>query len=115
MHPVLMKTLGGLEKGYFFRQLFFGSLMGAFMLIMAPSLSFGNMTFAIISTLLYPYSRFVYESIVSFIVGNNVFFGNAILFLAVKLITIVMCWAMATLIAPVGLVYLYLRNSKVGS
>ncbi len=115
MHPVLMKTLGGLNKEYFFRQLFFGVLVAMFVLMNAPASGLGNWVFTIISTLLYPYSRFVYESIINFIVGNNVFFGNAVFMLAVKFVTIVMCWVLAIFIAPIGLVYLYLRNNKAGS
>ncbi|WVV47296.1 hypothetical protein THH46_21410 [Pseudomonas sp. NA13] len=33
----------------------------------------GLIVLAIINTLLYPYSRFVYESVVGYIMGNNVF------------------------------------------
>ena len=37
------------------------------------------------NALIYPYSRFVYESIVDFIFGNNVFFVNALFLLATKI------------------------------
>ena len=109
-----MKTLGGLDKQYYFRQLFFATLMGGFVLTMARSIEVGQVAFVIVSTLLYPYSRFVYESIVNFIVGNNMFFANAILVLAVKMMTMLMCWAAALFIAPIGLAYLYFRHGQVG-
>jgi len=48
----------------------------------------------------------------SFIMGRNVFFVNAILMLFVKLMTMLLCWALAIFIAPVGLAYLYYHHSK---
>ena len=72
----------------------------------------GVLVFTIISTLLYPYSRFVYESIVGFVMGENVFFVNAIFMLMAKFFTMAMCWAAAIFIAPIGLAYLYYHHSK---
>ncbi|WP_256857306.1 hypothetical protein [Xanthomonas axonopodis] len=65
-----------------------------------------------VNTLLYPYSRFVYESIVGYIMGGNVFFVNAILMLFVKLMTMAICWSFAIFIAPIGLLYLYVHHSQ---
>lgn len=109
MHPILLKALGGLNKQYYLRQLFFGAMIGAFALFAAPSMALGQLLFVVVSTLLYPYSRFVYESIVAFVVGNNFFISNAILFLAVKATTMLICWVWAIFLAPVGMAYLALR------
>lgn len=72
----------------------------------------GILVFTIFSTLLYPYSRFVYESIIGFIMGENVFIVNAILMLFAKFFTMAMCWVFAIFVAPVGLAYLYYHHSK---
>lgn len=72
----------------------------------------GMYFFFAVCTLLYPYSRFVYESVVGFVMGNNVFFVNAMAMLFSKLITMIICWVMAIFIAPVGLAYLYFHHSK---
>lgn len=72
----------------------------------------GIYLFFLVSTLLYPYSRFVYESIAGFIMGKNVFFVNAIVMMMAKIFTMVMCWAAAIIIAPIGLLYLYIHHSK---
>ena len=64
------------------------------------------------NALIYPYSRFVYESIVDFIFGNNVFFVNALFLLATKIITMLICFGFAIFIAPIGLIYLYYYHSK---
>lgn len=116
MHPIIQKTLGGLSPQYYFRQFFFGLLISVFLVFMSLNsphpTPIGMWLFIAVSTLLYPYSRFVYESIVDFIMGNNVFFVNAIAMLITKIFTMVMCWACSLFIAPVGFVYLYYYHSK---
>jgi hypothetical protein len=116
MHPIIHKTLGGLSPQYYFRQFFFGLVVAAFVFFMTTqggrSMPLEVLLFTIVSTLLYPYSRFVYESIVGFIMGDNVFFVNAILMLISKFVTMTMCWLFALFIAPIGLAYLYYHHSK---
>ncbi|ABE53889.1 conserved hypothetical protein [Shewanella denitrificans OS217] len=75
-------------------------------------IQYGFIGLLIANTLLYPYSRFVYENVVGFILGRQVFFVNAIFMLVVKLFTMALCWCLAIFIAPIGLLYLYFRNSK---
>ena len=116
MHLVIAKTFGGLSKSYYFRQLFFGLLFLALIIftssLTSQGVSFGLVFVASISTLLYPYSRFVYESVIGFITGGNVFFVKASLMMFVKLMTMAACWSGAVFIAPVGLAYLYYHHSK---
>jgi vacuolar-type H+-ATPase subunit I/STV1 len=116
MHPVIQKTLGGLSPQYFFRQFFFGLVVAAFVFFMSTqggrSMPAGMLLFIVANTLLYPYSRFVYESIVGFIMGQNVFFVNAISMLISKFVSMAMCWAFALFVAPIGLAYLYYHHSK---
>lgn len=114
MNPILQKTIGGLSAQYYGRHLFFGAAMSTSLLFMlqgkyAPYELWG---FAILNTLLYPYSRFVYESVTGFIVGQNFFMVNAILLLMVKCFTMILCWAFAMFVAPVGWAYLYYAHSK---
>lgn len=71
--------------------------------------------FGIINTLLYPYSRFVYESIVNFIMGDNIFFFQGKLFLIywfIKIWIMLLCWVCSIIIAPIGLIYLYFYHSR---
>jgi hypothetical protein len=116
MHPIIEKTFGGLSMPYFMRHFVFGLVISIFVVFMSarsPSgISFGLIFISIISAGLYPYSRFVYESIVDFIMGNNVFFINIFVMLFVKAMTMVMCWALAIFIAPIGLTYLYFYHTK---
>lgn len=117
MHPIIQKTLGGLSRQYYFRQFFFGLVVAAFFFFMSTnggrSVPMSMLFFIVISTFLYPYSRFVYESIVGFIMGENVFFVNAIFMLILKFITMLACWMFAIFVAPIGLAYLYYYHNKV--
>lgn len=97
MHPVLQKSFGGLSRQYYVRQLFFGLLFAGLILSMASrgpqGLPMGLAAVMAVNAFLYPYSRFVYERIVGFILGENVFFVNAILMLFVKAFTMAMCFS----------------------
>ena len=117
----LSKTFGGLSKAYYIRQFLFGLIFFAFMFFMGyehysstgnPSLFITNIIFGLVCLFLYPYSRFVYESIIEYILGDNVFFGNAVLMLTTKFITMMLCFMFAIFIAPIGLTYLYFYHSK---
>ena len=116
MNKIFSKTLGGLSPQYYFRHFVFGLLFAAFFVWMQMQnnkpIEIAAIAFVVINTLLYPYSRFVYESIMDFIMGDNVFFLNAILILVVKFISMALCWGFAVFIAPVGLAYLYYYHSK---
>jgi len=118
MHPVIAKTFGGLSARYYVRQFLFGLIFPAFIFFVltnskqahAPGL--GTYAFFAVSTLLYPYSRFVYENIVGYVMGSNVFFVNALLMLSVKFATMLVCWVFAIFVAPFGLLYLYIHHSR---
>ncbi len=123
MNKILSKTFGGLSKEYYFRNFIFGLIFPAIFYFAfsevetasnskAAAIKFGFVIYIIINTFLYPYSRFVYEKVMEFIFGNNVFFVNAMLLLITKFITMYLCWGLSLFIAPIGLVYLYFYHSK---
>ena len=117
MQEIFRKTFGGLSPRYYFRQLFFGGLMlglGLFMVLNGKGpMRLDVIAMLILNTLLYPYARFVYESIVGFVIGDNVFWASPLLLLPIKLFTMLICWMSALFVAPVGLIYLYYHHSKV--
>lgn len=117
MNTILVKTFGGLSKKYYIRQFFFAALMAVLFFWIGST---ANKThpensmpwWLLVCVPLYPYSRFVYESIIEFIVGDNVFFVNAIMMVIVKIVTMIACLMLAPLIAPIGLAYLYFHHSR---
>lgn len=118
MTNFIRKTFGGLSLSYYLRHFLFGLLIFALFIfagVKHPKTGEWNipvLTILIISQFLYPYARFVYESIIDYIFGNNVFFVNAILVLIVKLFTMILCYSFAIFIAPIGLIYLYFYHTK---
>lgn len=121
MHSVIAKTFGGLTLQYYIRSFLFGLIFPVLIFFMATardtpatgsSVSIGEYFFFSVTTLLYPYSRFVYESVIDYITGDNVFIVNAFAMLTVKFFTMLLCWLLAIFIAPVGLLYLFIRHSR---
>ncbi|MBM4975292.1 hypothetical protein HYO23_08310 [Vibrio parahaemolyticus] len=112
-------TFGGLKTSYLVRQYIFGALIAVVFFSAATKngqdLSIATIAVFTVNTLLYPYSRFVYERIVEFVMGNNVFFVNAVLMLTVKAFTMVLCWAATIFVAPFGLAYIYYHQLKTQS
>ncbi len=60
----------------------------------------------------YCYSRFAFESVADFLVGDNVFLMSESTFAIRKVATMFLCWILASLVAPIGLACLYHRHSK---
>lgn len=122
MKDFLSKTFGGLRKEYYFRQLlfglfFFGSMTWAIVQIENVDWILYVVAFAVL-TLLYPYSRYVYESVVGFIFEENVFLaGGAFLIITLwlKVTMMAMCWILSVFIAPFGLLHLYWFHSRLES
>ena len=65
---------------------------------------------ALFLLILYPFSRFAYESIVEFVMGNNVIISNALLFLTYKYISYAILLCFSFVIAPIGMIILFFYN-----
>lgn len=118
MHAIFMKTFGGLSRPYYIRHFIFGLIFPTIFLLthghngnpfMAAPATLGLLA---ANSILYPYSRFVYESVTGYIIGRNVFFISAPMMLFAKFMTMLLCWAFAIFIAPIGLLYLYIHHSR---
>lgn len=117
MKTVFRKTFGGLSAPYYFRHFIFGLMFPAFLYFSlrhnpgppAPPFIY---LLVITNMILYPYARFAYEGVVSFILGENFFFINMWVMLFTKFLTMFICWFFAILIAPLGLLYLYVHHAK---
>ena len=116
MSNFIKTTFGGLSSSYYIRQLIFGCLLAAIPLSLTlnseKSVTVGFIVFTIVSTFLYPYSRFVYEEVMRFITGDNVFVVSAVALLVAKAITMILCFSFAIFVAPIGLMYLYFYHRK---
>lgn len=128
----IQKTFGGLDKAYYFRHLFFAIIFGAIFIAFQyntfthivdrnltdaqiSSMQMSNVVmyiYIVICMFLYPYARFVYESIMNFLMGENVFFINIFILFFWRLFVMMMLFCFAPIIAPIGLLYLWYYHSK---
>ena len=109
---ITSKTFGGLTKEYYIRNFLFGLAIFILYFFVMKNKQISFYAFFIPTLFLYPYSRFVYESIANYIVGNNLFFVEMRFFIIIKIITIFLCFVFAIVIAPIGLLYLYFHHTK---
>ncbi|WP_447046020.1 hypothetical protein [Vreelandella sp. H-I2] len=116
MRHFIAMTFGGLSPRYYLRQLLFGAGLSALLLFTVVQgggqIRIDQVVLLLANAMLYPYSRFVYEEVIGFLMGNNVFFVNALFMLIVKLFTITLCWGFAIFIAPLGLAYLLFYHRR---
>lgn len=109
-------SFGGLNNAYYFRHFIFGLIFPAVLITVMLSdgkpIPISMTALMVLNTFLYPYSRFVYEGVVNFLLGRTVFFVNATSMVITKIFTMLFCWGFAVFIAPVGLIYLYVKHKK---
>ncbi|MCT4715745.1 hypothetical protein MUA01_12295 [Enterobacteriaceae bacterium H18W14] len=107
----MVKKECGLPEGYYLNKIIVAIVIAAIWLLFKVStgskITGYMMAFSGISVLLYPYSRFLYEKIISYVVADNKLYFPVVVFIVVKLITMCLCWFFSFLIAPVGLAYLF--------
>ena len=120
MNGLLKKIFFGIPQKYFLRQLMF-SITFFILFVIILSYSKSNTTtigyyemiiFYSINTILYPYSRFLYESITSFILGDNIVAFNFFIMMIIKILSIIICWQCAIIFTPLSLIYIYFVNRK---
>lgn len=114
MKKFLQESFGGLDTFYYFRNLFFAAIISIaiYSLTIGANFEPGSIVLLLILSLIYPYSRFIYEATINFIVGENVFYVNGLILLATKLITMLFCFFFSWILAPIGLLFLYFYHRK---
>jgi hypothetical protein len=113
---LLRKTFFGLTFSYYFRNLIFAGIVAALQYNYQKTGTNVStvlpMALLAANTILYPYSRFAYESVMEFFMGTNIFILPLIIMLPYKLFTIMLCWFLAPFIAPIGLIFIWFHHSK---
>lgn len=120
---IIRNSFGGLTKEYYFRNIFIGSLFGICAWLLIDVLEKGSdnpkefttiitiKALIVLNSLLYPYSKFMYDSIWGIVLGDRVY-AHSINPISIVFILIMryLCWAFAILLAPLGLIVIYLKN-----
>lgn len=112
----------GLSREYYWRQMFFSSIFLIICLVYLWNHSkfqtldyfhfFTTLIYVLFSFVLYPYSKFTYDTIMSFLLGRNVIIVNLWLILYFKFVITILCWSLAIFVAPFGVLYLYWKNKS---
>ena len=113
---LIRKTFGGLKWSYLIKQYIFSAILFCltYMLFTIGEREIGlyELSYFIVNALLYPYSRWIYEFCVEFITGGNIFIFPMVIFLFAKFFTMYLCWVFAIFVAPIGLIALYIYQTK---
>lgn len=122
---IVVFSFKGLKPSYYWRHFVLGAIVPVIIIGLRiyvgfsnPEISTGTAVIGILSyiagalflLILYPFSRFAYESIVEFVMGNNVIISNALLFLTYKYISYAILLCFSFVIAPIGMIILFFYN-----
>lgn len=117
LKDIIRKTFGGITTQYVIRQYVFAALfiIGYFQLtgIHTPDGSLReSIPYFIVAGLLYPWSRFAYEYIVSYLMGNNIAIIPVIILIPAKIISMFFCLMFAPMITPIVMVVLHFYHTN---
>lgn len=123
MLSFISMTFGGLRKDYYFRNLLIGLVFCVGMWLMIDMLEAKASTpkllhelvimkgFAVVSSLLYPYAKFLYDSFWELLQGDRVYVYSINIFTVWFIVVArMMCWLFAWALSPLGLIVLYFKN-----
>ncbi len=68
-----------------------------------------------VGSLLFPFSKLVWDEIKRVMMDETVFFMNAIILMVLKLIVNLFLWGFSIFIAPVGILYLWFRSRSAAA
>lgn len=122
----LGKTIGGLSREYYWRHFFFAVVIFTLpFLVLSYVLQSEDLDFslnpnvlimaamvAVLLCFIYPYSRFTYDRIMGFIMGDTLYLINPIVLLIWRFFVFIICMQFAFVLAPLGLIYLYFYHTK---
>lgn len=120
---IMRNSFGGLTKEYYLRNIFIGSIFGICAWYLIDTLEKGSSNpkglstiitikiLIVLNSVLYPYSKFMYDSIWGVVLGDRVY-AYSINPISIFFILIMryLCWAFAIVLAPLGLIIIYLKN-----
>lgn len=117
MKQAIINALGGLDKSYLIKQYAIGLIVcivyGAIASKYGRGLGLYTLLTFTINTLLYPYSRYLFESLIKLFFGDTRFDKNSGALKILTLLSIIFCWSTALLLAPLSLLYIHFTGHKV--
>ena len=113
----IKSIFSSLKPHYLIRQYLFGLpyfvFFVAFIMGSRNVYPLGKVLFTVyftISLVLYPFAMFVYDSIISFLLGEMVIISNVFIVMIWNIIKIFWIFLFSIFIAPFGIIFLYIRS-----
>lgn len=113
---MLARVFGSVRREYLLRAYVIGLMFYGFFIFMDYQAGWPDGFFwkralpGFICLVLFPFSKLVYDELKRFLLGDNVFFLNAIFMLFAKLVINSVLFICAWFIAPIGMAYLWYRS-----
>ena len=119
----IKRIFGSVQPGYLIRAYVLSAAFMAFMTWMMLSLDGAKpmhdraATLAVfgVGALLFPFSKLVWDEIKRVMMGETVFFMNAIVLMVLKVLVNFFLWGFSIFIAPVGILYLWFRSRNAAA
>lgn len=110
----LKNLFTSLDKAWLFRQYVITILFAIFFTYIQSSDNL-SLPYVILCTLLNPFARFLWLSIMDFFFGGTGLFYTTTLsrMVLIKVLTYAIIWIFSPILAPIGLIYLYFRVNRL--
>ena len=116
MKQAILNAFAGLDKQYLFKQYVISVVVcityGVIVSKYGQGVGFYTLLSFSVNTVLYPYSRYLFDSLIDIIFGKTRFDKSSGVLMAIKILSIFLCWSAALFIAPLGLLFIHFRGSR---
>ncbi|KAB0537746.1 MULTISPECIES: hypothetical protein [Pseudochrobactrum] len=113
---MLGRILNGVERTYLIRAWLIGACFFALMVTVAlqakNGAQFAPLFYFAICTLMFPFSKLVWDELKNLVMGQNIFLMNALILMMLKLFINALLWAFAPFIAIIGIGYIWYRTKS---
>lgn len=115
---MLGRILNGVERTYLIRAWLIGACFFALMVVVAFQAKSGAqvapLLYFAVCTLLFPFSKLVWDELKNLILGQNLFLMNALILVVLKLFINALLWGFAPFVAVIGIGYIWYRTKSNG-
>lgn len=113
---MVSRILNGVDRKYLIRAWLIGLVF--FVLIASMSIQtkngaqYGMIIYSAVCTLLFPFSKLVWDEIKNLVIGQNVFYMNALMLIFLKIFINALLWSLAPFVALLGIGYIWYRTKS---
>lgn len=114
--PFLRRIFGSVDRAYLIRAYIISFAIFAFCAAIFSRDTHQThpfeWVFFIVNTILFPFSKLVWDEIMALLLGRNMFFLPAIFLMLAKLMINIFLWGGAIFVAPLGILWLWYRTRE---